>query len=86
MYSSTDASTARVSHCQHCGNYHTGQCPRIKAIEYYANGTVKRIEFFEPAQAYSGLWQTKPSPYLPPYKITSSAISVIPSDKVWVSG
>jgi len=86
MYSSTDASTARVSHCQHCGNYHTGQCPRVKAIEYYANGTMKRIEFFETTHMHSGLWQTQPSPYLPPYEITSSAISVIPSNSIRVMG
>ena len=82
-------STANLTHCQHCGNFHTGQCRLIKAIEYYANGQVKRIEFSEPAQAYSGLWQTQPAPYLPPYQVTSSiggTTSVIPSDKVWVMG
>ena len=83
----TSASTANLNHCQHCGNYHTGQCPRIKAIEYYANGTVKRIEFFEPTQMYSGLWQTQPLSDLPPYKITCGGgyfgCSV---DKVWVRG
>lgn len=31
--------------CQYCGNIHGGMCPRIKTIEYYANGQVKRIEF-----------------------------------------
>lgn len=82
-----NTSTANLTNCQHCGNYHTGQCPRIKAIEYYANGTVKRIEFFEPAQAYSGLWQTQPLPNVP-YKITCSVggtTSVVPSDSIRVN-
>jgi len=34
--------------CGHCGYGHSGTCPRIKAIEYYANGTVKRVEYHEP--------------------------------------
>lgn len=26
--------------------YHFGEaCPRVKAIEYYPNGTIKRVEF-----------------------------------------
>jgi len=40
----TNISGTNLSQCQHCGNYHTGQCPRIKAIEYYPNGRVKRVE------------------------------------------
>jgi hypothetical protein len=31
--------------CYHCGNYHGPACPRIRAIEYYPNGTVKRVEY-----------------------------------------
>ena len=34
--------------CQHCGMGHTGACPRVKTIEYHQNGTVKRVEYFEP--------------------------------------
>lgn len=34
--------------CEHCGFGHTGTCPRIKAIEYHQNGTVKRVEFHAP--------------------------------------
>lgn len=35
--------------CQWCsspttGVWHQGACPRLKAIEYHPNGTVKRIE------------------------------------------
>ena len=32
--------------CIHCGNIHQGKCPRIKAIEYYENGGIKRVEYF----------------------------------------
>jgi protein-disulfide isomerase len=44
--------------CPHCGMIHQTTCPRIKAIEYGANGVVTRIEFhplFGPAQtAHTG--------------------------------
>ncbi len=40
--------------CPHCSSpysatFHNGPCPRIKAIEYHPNGSVKRIEFKEPS-------------------------------------
>lgn len=25
--------------------FHVSYCPRVKAIEYHANGTIKRVEF-----------------------------------------
>lgn len=31
--------------CKICGNYHSTQCPWIKAIEFYPDGKVKRTEF-----------------------------------------
>lgn len=34
--------------CGHCGGYHIGTCPRVKAVEYHPNGTVKRVEYHEP--------------------------------------
>jgi hypothetical protein len=34
--------------CVHCGGIHATTCPRIKAIEYNADGTVKRVEFMTP--------------------------------------
>ena len=30
---------------EHTKVYHVGPCPRVKAIEYYPDGTIKRIEF-----------------------------------------
>lgn len=34
-----------ANQCTHCGCYHAGPCPRIKAIEYHENGMVKRVEY-----------------------------------------
>jgi hypothetical protein len=31
--------------CGHCGMIHGPICPRIKAVEYYPDGTVKRVEY-----------------------------------------
>jgi hypothetical protein len=33
--------------CRWCGNYHDGLCPRVKIIEYYESGGVKRVEFYD---------------------------------------
>jgi hypothetical protein len=35
-------------YCGHCGFWHQGPCPNVKAIEYHRNGSVKRIEYREP--------------------------------------
>jgi hypothetical protein len=39
---------SEVPVCQHCGSCHPGACPRIKAMEYHLNGTVKRVEYHSP--------------------------------------
>lgn len=31
--------------CGHCGMTHAGICPLIRAIDYFPDGTVKRIEY-----------------------------------------
>jgi len=41
--------------CPYCSNgcqqiYHGGRCPQVKSIEYHENGTVKKVEFFDPTQ------------------------------------
>ena len=88
-YSSTYVS---MSTCQHCGNVHTGQCPRVKSIEYHKNGKVKRVEYFDMQPAVSVPFvQTEPSHLRPPYKITcgstGSASSTITIDNpVWKTG
>ena len=39
-----------TNHCSYCSNppynfiVHYGPCPRIRAIEYYPNGSLKRVE------------------------------------------
>lgn len=40
--------------CQHCGYGHTGACPRVKAIDYYECGAVKRVEYHEPSPIIGG--------------------------------
>lgn len=34
--------------CPHCGKQHATTCPRVSAIEYAADGSVKRVELFPP--------------------------------------
>jgi hypothetical protein len=38
--------------CAHCGMSHPGVCPRIKTIEYGADGRIKRVEYHEPAPLF----------------------------------
>lgn len=40
-----EAKLAKQNQCPYCDNTHEGQCPKVKAIEYFENGQVKRIEF-----------------------------------------
>lgn len=51
--------TSGVGTCQHCGAnvIHSGACPRIKAIEYFPDGTMKRVEYHD--------WLHTPLPYAP---------------------
>lgn len=42
-----------MNYCPYCSDdyqkiSHGGTCPRVKAIEYYPNGTIKRVEFHGP--------------------------------------
>jgi hypothetical protein len=38
--------------CEFCGLEHGKICPCVRAIEYHANGKVKRVEFMRPADYY----------------------------------
>lgn len=40
--------------CPHCGTSHDTTCPRIRAIEYHQDGTVKRVEFHTYAPVVTG--------------------------------
>jgi hypothetical protein len=45
--------------CGWCNGFHDGPCPRVKSVEYHENGTVKRVEFHDPAPVYTiGLGHT----------------------------
>lgn len=33
--------------CPYCSGWHSGECHRVKAKEYYPDGSIKRIEFHE---------------------------------------
>ena len=44
--------------CPHCGMFHTTTCPRIAAIEYHPDGTVKRVEFGVAAPAFPAISAT----------------------------
>ncbi len=55
--------------CKFCGVVHGVQCPAVKAIEYYENGAIKRVEYktapdFPPASSYpyviNGRWYEGP--------------------------
>jgi hypothetical protein len=35
--------------CEFCGTIHGPRCPSVKAIEYYPDGKIKRIEYITPA-------------------------------------
>lgn len=85
-YSSTAAPMAT---CTHCGNIHTGQCPRVKSIEYHKNGKIKRVEYFDMQPAVGVPFI--PDPALnPPYKITCtgsvSSSSITLNEGVWKTG
>jgi hypothetical protein len=47
MAANTAASDA-LHACRYCGVHHPGECPRVKAIDYYPDGTTKRVEFHGP--------------------------------------
>ena len=35
--------------CEWCASYHHGKCSLVSAIEYFADRTIKRVEFHSPA-------------------------------------
>lgn len=38
-----------IALCRWCGYTHSGVCPRVKAIEYFPDGAVKRVELHDSA-------------------------------------
>ena len=37
-----------ATECPYCGKFHGSRCPEVRAIEYFKDGTVKRVEFVTP--------------------------------------
>lgn len=52
--------------CRWCGMIHGPKCPSVKAMEFYSDGSVKRVEFFGPND-------------YPPLKITSPSGAYVPN-------
>jgi hypothetical protein len=42
--------------CRWCGGCHDGICRHVRAIEYYPDGAVKRVEFFWPEGYRPAAW------------------------------
>jgi hypothetical protein len=61
-----------MTECKHCGMLHQGTCPRISAIDYYPNGSIKRIEYFE----------NKPLENIPITSVFSPQYTVLPNTSV----
>ena len=40
------APSTEQHHCQWCGNYHRGICPKIRSMDFDQYGTLQHIEFF----------------------------------------
>ena len=38
-------SVNKLTDCPQCGFLHLGQCPPVKAIEYYPDGTIMRVVY-----------------------------------------
>lgn len=38
-------------YCKICGEHHRGRCPSVKAITYYPDGTIQRVEYYQPGKA-----------------------------------
>lgn len=45
MTATTKTAVETTRRCPYCATGHEGACPKVKAIEYHPNGTVRRVEF-----------------------------------------
>jgi len=41
----TGESVTYAKPCPHCGGLHGPRCPEVKAIEYFEDGSIRRIEY-----------------------------------------
>ena len=37
--------SAEIEKCIFCRGMHMGRCPIVKSVEYFPNGTVKKVEY-----------------------------------------
>ena len=71
--------------CPHCGAIHKETCPRIRRIEYFADGQIKAVEFHPPAPSFiADINPGQSAPWKPPFVI-GSAVGVVadPNVKAW---
>lgn len=54
-----------IDKCPHCGLIHEQRCHLVRAIEYFPDGTIKRVEYLTPAD-YASLPLGHP-PAQPPW-------------------
>jgi hypothetical protein len=47
--------------CPYCGMFHDTTCQRIKAIEYYPDGSQKRVEFHPPEPISAAPFSIQPN-------------------------
>lgn len=52
-HTSTASETAK---CPYCAGLHDAVCTLVKAIEYYPDGTRKRVEFHPPQPVVGNQW------------------------------
>lgn len=51
-------SFGQLQQCGHCGMYHTDTvCPKIKSIEYFDNGRVKKVEYKDESISPMETWK-----------------------------
>jgi hypothetical protein len=55
-----------MSECKWCGMIHGPRCPSVKAIEYFPDGTIKRVEFMTPADRSPSIQYYNPWPWQVP--------------------
>lgn len=45
LYDVTGTAVEATEACRYCGSLHVGMCPKVSAIDYYEDGSIKRVEF-----------------------------------------
>jgi hypothetical protein len=65
--------------CAYCGMRHATKCPLVRAIEYFENGLVKRVEFMTPSDYLAPIStlpiETSKIQFGPPYPIGTGSVS-----------